>query len=52
MNGQITAVGAQDFLKPFEYIMNHSKRVDVRDMVVTCLAQMVQSHVWAETEHE
>lgn len=35
----------KDFLRPFEYIMNHSKRPDVRDMVVTCVCQMVHSHV-------
>lgn len=33
----------KDFLKPFEYIMSHNKNVAIRDMVVRCLAQMVQS---------
>eukprot|EP01137_Pigoraptor_chileana_P033942 Opistho-2@25725 len=33
----------KDFLKPFEYIMNHNKSASIRDMVVRCLAQMVQS---------
>eukprot|EP00123_Amoebidium_parasiticum_P018335 comp24173_c0_seq6/m.44187 comp24173_c0_seq6/g.44187 ORF comp24173_c0_seq6/g.44187 comp24173_c0_seq6/m.44187 type:complete len:1717 (-) comp24173_c0_seq6:350-5500(-) len=32
----------KDFLKPFEYIMNHNKNTDIRDMVVRCLANMVQ----------
>jgi brefeldin A-inhibited guanine nucleotide-exchange protein len=41
----------KDFLRPFEYIMNHSKRPDVRDMVVTCVCQMVHSHVCAAPHH-
>eukprot|EP00053_Salpingoeca_punica_P019678 m.200806 g.200806 ORF g.200806 m.200806 type:complete len:1530 (-) comp17699_c1_seq2:138-4727(-) len=33
----------KDFLRPFEYIMNHNKAVDIRDMVVRCVAHMVQA---------
>eukprot|EP01135_Chromosphaera_perkinsii_P000995 Nk52_evm9s156 gene=Nk52_evmTU9s156 len=33
----------KEFLKPFEYIMNHNKSPVIRDMIVRCLAQMVQS---------
>lgn len=33
----------KDFLRPFEYIMNHNKAVAIRDMVVRCIAQMVQA---------
>jgi brefeldin A-inhibited guanine nucleotide-exchange protein len=31
----------KDFLKPFEYIVNHNKSMAIRDMVVRCLSQMV-----------
>eukprot|EP00049_Salpingoeca_infusionum_P023789 m.13862 g.13862 ORF g.13862 m.13862 type:complete len:1705 (+) comp6055_c0_seq1:251-5365(+) len=33
----------KDFLRPFEYIMSHNKQDSIRDMVVRCVAQMVQS---------
>lgn len=33
----------KDFLKPFEFIMKNNKSVEIRDMVVRCVAQMVQS---------
>lgn len=33
----------KDFLRPFEYIMSHNKAVAIRDMVVCCVAQMVQA---------
>lgn len=33
----------KDFLKPFEYIMSRNRHADMRDMVVRCIAQMVQS---------
>lgn len=33
----------KDFLRPFEYIMSHNKNVAIRDMVVRCVAQMVQA---------
>ncbi|KNC76169.1 hypothetical protein SARC_11320, partial [Sphaeroforma arctica JP610] len=33
----------KDFLKPFEYIMNHSKRPEIRDMIIQCITQMVAS---------
>ncbi|EDQ86494.1 uncharacterized protein MONBRDRAFT_33770 [Monosiga brevicollis MX1] len=33
----------KDFLRPFEYIMSHNKSVKLRDMVVRCVANMVQS---------
>jgi brefeldin A-inhibited guanine nucleotide-exchange protein len=33
----------KDFLRPFEYIMSHNKAVSIRDMVVCCVAQMVQA---------
>lgn len=32
----------KDFLRPFEYIMSHNKDSAIRDMVVCCVAQMVQ----------
>eukprot|EP01134_Creolimax_fragrantissima_P004638 CFRG4638T1 len=31
----------KDFLKPFEYIMDHNKSPEMRDMVVRCISQMV-----------
>eukprot|EP00054_Salpingoeca_dolichothecata_P019245 m.119519 g.119519 ORF g.119519 m.119519 type:complete len:1767 (+) comp23182_c0_seq1:115-5415(+) len=34
----------KDFLRPFEYVMNHNKDVSTRDLVVSCLAQMVQGN--------
>eukprot|EP00123_Amoebidium_parasiticum_P018332 comp24173_c0_seq3/m.44171 comp24173_c0_seq3/g.44171 ORF comp24173_c0_seq3/g.44171 comp24173_c0_seq3/m.44171 type:complete len:1874 (-) comp24173_c0_seq3:308-5929(-) len=33
----------KDFLKPFEYTMAHSRYDEIRDIVVRCIAQMVQS---------
>lgn len=42
----LRAGAMQDFLKPFEYIMNHSKRPEIRDLVVNCFAQMVQAQVF------
>ena len=33
----------KDFLRPFEYIMKNNKSAHIRDMVVRCLSQMVQS---------
>eukprot|EP00123_Amoebidium_parasiticum_P018334 comp24173_c0_seq5/m.44182 comp24173_c0_seq5/g.44182 ORF comp24173_c0_seq5/g.44182 comp24173_c0_seq5/m.44182 type:complete len:1700 (-) comp24173_c0_seq5:573-5672(-) len=33
----------KDFLKPFEYIMNHNKNPTIRDMIAHCLANMIQS---------
>jgi brefeldin A-inhibited guanine nucleotide-exchange protein len=33
----------KDFLRPFEFIMQHNKSVKLRDMVVRCVGQMVQS---------
>ncbi|QQP48819.1 Uncharacterized protein FKW44_009249, partial [Caligus rogercresseyi] len=33
----------KDFLRPFEYIVKNNKSTQIRDMVVRCLAQMVQS---------
>jgi hypothetical protein len=35
----------KDFLKPFEYIMGRNRHADMRDMVVRCITQMVQSQV-------
>ncbi len=35
----------KDFLRPFEYIMKNNKSAQIRDMVVRCLSQMVQSQV-------
>ena len=32
----------KDFLRPFEHIMQYNKAVAIRDMVVRCVAQMVQ----------
>jgi hypothetical protein len=37
----------KDFLKPFEYIMGRNRHADMRDMVVRCITQMVQSQVRA-----
>ena len=31
----------KDFLRPFEYIMQHNTAVSIRDMVVRCVAQTV-----------
>eukprot|EP00095_Tigriopus_kingsejongensis_P004290 maker-scaffold722_size106786-snap-gene-0.21 protein:Tk04290 transcript:maker-scaffold722_size106786-snap-gene-0.21-mRNA-1 annotation:"GF14256" len=33
----------KDFLRPFEYIMKNNKSPQIRDMVVRCLSQMIQS---------
>ncbi|CAH1119686.1 unnamed protein product [Phaedon cochleariae] len=33
----------KDFLRPFEYIMKNNKSPTIRDMVVRCVAQMVNS---------
>ncbi|XP_072016825.1 brefeldin A-inhibited guanine nucleotide-exchange protein 1-like [Amphiura filiformis] len=33
----------KDFLRPFEYIMKRNKSPTIRDMVVRCIAQMVNS---------
>jgi len=33
----------KDFLRPFEYIMKNNQLVTIRDMVVRCIAQMVNS---------
>lgn len=33
----------KEFLRPFEYIMGHNKSDKLRDMVVRCIAHMVQS---------
>jgi brefeldin A-inhibited guanine nucleotide-exchange protein len=33
----------KDFLRPFEFIMKNNKSGQIRDMVVRCIAQMVQS---------
>lgn len=33
----------KDFLRPFEYIMSHNKAPSIRDLVVQCVAQMVQA---------
>lgn len=33
----------KDFLRPFEVIMEHNKSPAIRDMVVRCIAQMVNS---------
>ena len=33
----------KDFLRPFEYIMKNNQLVSIRDMVVRCIAQMVNS---------
>lgn len=38
----------KDFLKPFEHIMSRTGHIDMRDMIVRCMAQMVQSQVWME----
>eukprot|EP00117_Sycon_ciliatum_P018371 scpid7307/ scgid0207/ Brefeldin A-inhibited guanine nucleotide-exchange protein 2 len=34
----------KDFLRPFEYIMKRNMSPKIRDMVVSCMAQMVHSH--------
>ena len=33
----------KDFLRPFEFIMKNNKSPQIRDMVVRCLSQMIQS---------
>ena len=33
----------KDFLRPFEFIMKNNKDGQIRDMVVRCISQMVQS---------
>jgi brefeldin A-inhibited guanine nucleotide-exchange protein len=33
----------KDFLKPFEYTMAHTKNIVIKDMVLTCLLQMIQA---------
>lgn len=33
----------KDFLRPFEFIMSRNKAATIRDMVVRCVAQMVQA---------
>ena len=33
----------KDFLRPFEFIMKNNKSGQIRDMVVRCISQMVQS---------
>jgi brefeldin A-inhibited guanine nucleotide-exchange protein len=33
----------KDFLKPFEYTMAHTNNVIIKDMVLTCLLQMIQA---------
>jgi brefeldin A-inhibited guanine nucleotide-exchange protein len=33
----------KDFLKPFEYTMAHTHNVIIKDMVLTCLLQMIQA---------
>ncbi|OUM56684.1 hypothetical protein PIROE2DRAFT_49309, partial [Piromyces sp. E2] len=33
----------KDFLKPFEYTMGHTKNIIIKDMVLTCLLQMIQA---------
>merc|ERR1719376_296566 len=33
----------KDFLRPFEFIMKNNKSRDIKDMVVRCISQMVQS---------
>ena len=33
----------KDFLRPFEFIMKNNKSAQIRDMVVRCLSQMIQS---------
>ncbi|ORX43829.1 hypothetical protein BCR36DRAFT_360675 [Piromyces finnis] len=33
----------KDFLKPFEYTMAHTKNIIIKDMVLTCLLQMIQA---------
>eukprot|EP00047_Mylnosiga_fluctuans_P017396 m.61060 g.61060 ORF g.61060 m.61060 type:complete len:1686 (-) comp7058_c0_seq3:111-5168(-) len=33
----------KDFLRPFEFIMNRNKSAFIRDFIVRCVAQMVQS---------
>ena len=35
----------KDFLKPFEYAMIHNNHPDARDMVLSCLHQMIQARV-------
>ncbi|TRY63979.1 hypothetical protein TCAL_07154 [Tigriopus californicus] len=33
----------KDFLRPFEFIMKNNKSPQIRDMVIRCLSQMIQS---------
>ena len=33
----------KDFLRPFEFIMKNNKDGQIKDMVVRCISQMVQS---------
>ncbi|OLL21713.1 Protein transport protein sec72 [Neolecta irregularis DAH-3] len=33
----------KDFLKPFEYVMSHNSAVTVKDMILRCLHQMIQT---------
>jgi brefeldin A-inhibited guanine nucleotide-exchange protein len=33
----------KDFLRPFEHIMKNNKSIAIRDMVITCISQMVAS---------
>ncbi|KAF9259484.1 Sec7-domain-containing protein [Marasmius fiardii PR-910] len=35
----------KDFLKPFEHTMIHNSNPDIRDMVLQCLQQMIQTRV-------
>ncbi|VDB92083.1 unnamed protein product, partial [Peniophora sp. CBMAI 1063] len=35
----------KDFLKPFEFTMNHNSNPEIRDMVLQCLQQMAQARV-------
>ncbi|GJJ07601.1 hypothetical protein Clacol_001804 [Clathrus columnatus] len=35
----------KDFLKPFEYTMIHNANPAIRDMILTCLQQMIQARV-------
>lgn len=35
----------KDFLKPFEYAMVHNNNPDARDMILSCMQQMIQARV-------
>ena len=35
----------EDFLQPFDYIMRNNNDVSIRDMVLRCLAQIIQARV-------